>query len=106
LPAGSNNVSTAAISLSGPSTPAFLVALTMDTDGGGSDTGGSGYCAAPAGTGFAQVTNLWNWNVAGRTSCNLATLETMTVTGAGRVSGAFTTTHLSDPYVTVSAVFH
>jgi hypothetical protein len=71
----------------------------------------------PAGSGFALVTQLWNWAVAGQPACNLATLETMTVTptgagtgsgtgtGADAVAGAFTSTHLSDPYVTVSAVF-
>jgi hypothetical protein len=106
LAAGSNNVSTTAIALGASTTPSLVVALTMDTDGGGSDTGGSGYCAVPPGSGFAQVTQLWNWTVAGQPACNLATLETMTLTAAGSVSGAFTSTHVSDPYVTVSAVFH
>jgi hypothetical protein len=82
-----------------------MVALTMDTDGGGSDTGGSGYCAVPAGVGFAPVMQVWNWTVAGQTACNLATLETKSLTGTGAAAAAFTTTHLSDPYVTVSAVF-
>ena len=87
------------------SAPSFMVALTMDTDGGGSDLGGSGYCAVPAGSGFVQVAQLWNWAVAGQPACNLATFETKTMTGTGAATGAFTTTHLADPYVTVSAVF-
>jgi hypothetical protein len=117
LPSRSDNVSAAAISLGASGTPSFVIAVTMDTDGGNSDTGGTGYCAVPAGSGFALVTQLWNWAVAGQPACNLATLETMTVTptgagtgsgtgtGADAVAGAFTSTHLSDPYVTVSAVF-
>jgi hypothetical protein len=103
IPAGNDNVSSGAIAVNSAA-PALLVALTMDTDGGGSDVGGSGYCAVPAGTGFAQVLQFWNWAPLGQAACNLATLETKTTSGSGAV-GTFTTAHLSDPYVTVSAVF-
>lgn len=105
IAAGSNNVSSNTIAMNTGGAPAFMVALTMDTNGGGSDVGGSGFCAVPAGAGFAQVTQLWNWAVAGQPACNLATLETKTLPGSGTAAGAFTTTHLADPYVTVSAVF-
>jgi hypothetical protein len=105
LASGSDNVTAGAIAVNTGGAPAFMVALTMDTDGGGSDTGGSGYCAVPAGVGFAPVMQVWNWTVAGQTACNLATLETKSLTGTGAAAAAFTTTHLSDPYVTVSAVF-
>ncbi|MGO8855105.1 MAG: hypothetical protein ACLQO1_05270 [Steroidobacteraceae bacterium] len=105
LASGSDSVSSTGMAVSSSGAPALLVALTMDTDGGGSDTGGTGFCAVPAGTGFTQVTQLWNWSAAGQPACNLATLETKTVAGSGNVAGSFTTTHPSDPYVTVAAVF-
>jgi hypothetical protein len=106
IAAASDNVSSHAISVNSGRTPALLVALTMDTNGGASDVGGSGYCAVPAGTGFTQVAQLWSFSAGGRPTCNLATLETKVITSPGTVAGTFTTTHLSDPYVTVSAVFH
>ena len=106
LAPGGDNVSSNGVSVSSAGTPALVVALTMDTDGGGSDTGGSGFCAVQPGNGFLQVTQLWSWSAAGQPACNLATFETKTVTGSGNVVGSFTTTHLSDPYVTVSTVFH
>jgi hypothetical protein len=102
----SNNVSSNMSTVNSGRTPALLVALTMDTNGGGSDTGGSGYCALPAGTGFTQVAQLWSFSPGGQATCNLATFETKVITGSGGVAGTFTTTHLSDPYLTVSAVFH
>jgi hypothetical protein len=104
LPAGNDNVTGGAMAASSAA-PAFMVALTMDTDGGGSDVGGSGYCAVPAGTGFAQVLQFWNWAPVGQAACNLATLETRTMNSAASPPGTFTTPHLADPYVTVSAVF-
>jgi len=103
--AGSDNVSSGAMAVNSAASPALMVALTMDTDGGGSDVGGSGYCAVPAGTGFAQVLQFWNWAPTGQAACNLATLETKTMSGTGAAAGTFTTPYLSDPYVTVSAVF-
>jgi len=106
LSAGNDNVSGGAIAVNSATSPAFMVALTMDTDGGGSDVGGSGYCAVPAGTGFAQVLQFWNWAPSGQAACNLATLETKTLGSASAPAGTFTSTHLSDPYVTASAVFH
>ena len=103
---GNDNVASQDMSVSAAATPALLVALTMDTDGGGSDTGGTGFCAISPGTGFTQVAQLWNWSPTGSAACNLATLETRTVTAAGSVAGTFTTPHLSDSYVTVAAAFH
>jgi hypothetical protein len=105
LAVGNDNVSSGAMAMN-PASPAFMVALTMDTDGGGSDVGGSGYCAVPAGTGSAQVLQFWNWAPVGQVACNLATLETKTLSGTGVAAGTFTTPYPSDPYVTVSAVFH
>jgi len=106
LSAGNDNVSGGAIAVNSATSPAFMLSLTMDTDGGGSDVGGSGFCAVPAGTGFAQVLQFWNWAPTGRAACNLATLETKTLSSAGAPASTFTSTHPSDPYVTVSAVFH
>ncbi|MDB6082606.1 MAG: hypothetical protein JWN43_487 [Gammaproteobacteria bacterium] len=106
IPSVSENVSSPVLSIGGAKTPALLVALTMDTDGGGSDTGGTGYCAIPAGVGFNQVAQLWSWSAGGQPVCNLATFETKILTASGSVAGLFTTSHLSDPYITVSAVFH
>jgi hypothetical protein len=106
LASASNNVSSNAVSVNSGRTPALLVALTMGTNGGASDTGGSGYCGVPAGTGFNQVAQMWSFSAGGQPMCNLATLETKVITAAGTAAGTFTTTHLSDSYVTVSAVFH
>jgi hypothetical protein len=101
-----DNVSSNNISVNSGGTPSLLVALTMDTNGGASDIGGSGYCAVPAGTGFKQIAQIWSFSPGGQPTCNLATLETKVITGSSPVAGTFTTTHLADPYVTVSAVFH
>jgi hypothetical protein len=106
IAAGTENITSTLLSVGSTKTPALLVALTMDTDGGGSDTGGTGFCAVKAGTGFNQIAQLWSWSAGGQPVCNLATFETKTITGAGNVAGFFTTSHLSDPYVTVSTVFH
>jgi hypothetical protein len=105
IASGSDNVTSKGISVGSSGTPALVVALTMDTDGGGSDTGGTGFCAVSSGNGFHQVTQLWNWSPTGQPACNLATFETLTVTKSGMASGYFTTTHLSDPYVTVATIF-
>jgi hypothetical protein len=106
IASGSNNVNAAGIAVPAASTSAILVALTMDTNGGGSDTGGSGYCAISSGSGLTQVVQLWNWSPTGQSACNLATFETEVIDAAGTASGTFTTTHTSDPYLTVAAVFH
>jgi hypothetical protein len=106
IPSGANNINSNDISVSSANAPAFLVSLTMDTDGGASDIGGTGFCAVPAGNGFTQIGQFWSWSAEGQPVCKLATLETRTVSTPGSVTGAFTTTHLSDPYVTVSAAFH
>jgi hypothetical protein len=103
LASGSDNVGLNDINVTKAATPSLLVALTMDTDGGGSDTGGTGFCAIPHGVGFTQVARLWNWAASGQPACNLATVETKQVTGSGDVAGTFTSTHLSDPYVTAIA---
>jgi hypothetical protein len=101
-----DNVGTGAIAVPAAATSALVLSLTMDTNGGGSDIGGSGNCALPPGTGFTQVIQFWNWAPAGQAACNLATLETKTVAAAGNVAGTFTTVHPADPYLTVTAVFH
>jgi hypothetical protein len=106
LTAGAGNVTANGISIPAGKTPSLVVALTMDTNGGGSDIGGTGNCAISAGSGFSQVAQFWNWAPVGVPSCNLATLETGVVSSTGNVSAGFTSTHLTDPYVTVSAAFH
>jgi hypothetical protein len=103
-----NNVSSNGIPVKSTQVPGLLLALTMDTNGGTSDTGGSLHCAIPAGTGYTQVTQLWGWSYSsGTTLCNLATVEQQTVTTyASDSAGNFTSTYYSDPYVTVAAIFH
>jgi hypothetical protein len=103
-----NNVSSNGIAVKSTQVPGLLLALTMDTDGGTSDTGGTSHCAIPAGTGYTQVTQLWAWSYSsGTTLCNVATVEQQTVTTyASDSAGNFTTTYYSDPYVTVAAIFH
>jgi hypothetical protein len=106
IAAGSNNVNSNNISAGAAEMPARIMSITMDTDGGGSDIGGTGYCAVASGTGFTQIAQVWSWAAVGQPACYLATVETMTVSAAGNVTGSFTTTHRSDPYVTAAAVFH
>jgi hypothetical protein len=105
LAAGAGNVTPNSIAIPAGRTSALVIALTMDTNGGGSDIGGTGNCAIAAGSGYSQVVQLWNWAPVGASACNLATLETAVAPSAGNVSAGFTSTHLSDPYVTVGAVF-
>ena len=100
------NVTSRGMTVTAASNPSLRLALTMDTNGGASDVGGSGFCALPAGPGFTLVTQLWDWSPSGSQACNLATLETRTVTASGAVTGEFTSPYLSDPYVTVGVVFH
>jgi hypothetical protein len=99
LGAGSNNVTTGPIDLSSAQTPALLVALSMNTFGGTSDTGGTGIGGPTAGNGMTQVEMSWNWGE------NLATFATASVTGAESVSSLFSATG-DGSYVTVAAAFH
>lgn len=103
-----NNVSSNGIPVKSTQVPGLLLALTMDTNGGTSDLGGSLHCAIPNGTGYTEVTQLWGWSYSsGTTLCNLATVEEQTVTTyANDSAGNFTSTYYSDPYVTVAAIFH
>jgi hypothetical protein len=99
LGAGSNNVTAGPIDLSSAQTPALLVALSMNTFGGTSDTGGTGIGGPTAGNGMTQVQMSWNWGV------NLATFATASVTGAESVSSLFSASGAGS-YVTVAAAFH
>ena len=99
LNAGTNNVTSGAIPVSSAQTPALLVALSMNTTGGDSDTGGSGFGGPAAGAGFVPRTVLWNWGT------NLATLETSSITAAGNAVPLFNAPN-TDSYLTVAAVFH
>ena len=99
LGAGSNNVTAGPIDLSSAQTPALLVALSMNTFGGNSDTGGTGFGGPTAGNGMTQVEMAWNWGA------NLATLATASVTGAESVSSLFSASGAGS-YVTVVAAFH
>jgi hypothetical protein len=99
LGAGSNNVTVGPIDLSSAQTPALLVALSMNTFGGTSDTGGTGIGGPTAGNGMTQVEMSWNWGV------NLATFATASVTGAESVSSLFSASGAGS-YVTVAAAFH
>jgi hypothetical protein len=99
LGAGSNNVTTGPIDLSSAETPALLVALSMNTFGGTSDTGGTGISGPTAGNGMTQVEMSWNWGA------DLATFATASVTGAESVSSLFSALGAGS-YVTVAAAFH
>jgi len=99
LGAGSNNVTAGPIDLSSAQTPALLVALSMNTFGGTSDTGGTGFGGPAAGDGMTQVQMSWNWGA------NLATFATASVTGAESVSSLFSASGAGS-YVTVVAAFH
>jgi hypothetical protein len=99
LGAGSNNVTAGPIDVSSAQTPALVVALSMNTFGGTSDTGGTGFGGPTAGDGLTQVEMSWNWGV------NLATLATASVTGAESVSALFSALGAGS-YVTVAAAFH
>ena len=96
---GTNNVTSDAIPVSAAQTPALLVALSMNTSGGTSDTGGSGFGAPAAGTGFLPRTVVWDWGA------NLATFETSSITAAGDAVPLFNAPS-TDSYLTVAAVFH
>lgn len=99
LAGGTDNVTSGDIAVSSAQTPALLVALSMNTSGGVSDTGGSGFGGPAAGTGFLPRTVVWNWGT------DLATLETASVTAAGNVAPLFNSPN-TDSYLTVAAVFH
>ena len=108
LSGGTDNITGGSLAVSGAQTPALLIALTMDTNGGISDTGGTGFGAPPAGTGFTQVAQVW---ALGATlppiAPPLATLETKTLSSSGSYSATFdANVGTSDPYVTVEAIFH
>jgi hypothetical protein len=99
LAVAADAVTSGPINVSAAETPALLVALSMDTTGGVSDTGGSGSAGPTAGSNMTPVATLWNYGA------NLATFETATVTGAESISATFTPLD-TDSYVTVAAVFH
>jgi hypothetical protein len=99
-PATTDSVSAGNIVIPAGDTPALVVALTMNTSGGASDTGGSGFGAPSAGTGFTQVLQCWNYGI------NLATFETATVTGTS-ANATFTPSANDnvDAWATVAAIF-
>jgi len=99
LGAGFNNVTTAGIAVSAAQTPALMLALSMNTFGGLSNTGGSGFPGPTTGAGFTQQALLWNWGLP------LATFETMNISTAGIVAPHFSALD-KDYYVTEVAVFH
>ncbi len=95
---GTDNVTTGSVAVSAGQTPALLIALSYNTSGGASDTGGSGFGGPTAGTGMTQVTQLWNYGV------NLGTLATREVTSPGNVAATFNAPD-TDSYVTIQAIF-
>jgi len=98
LAAGSDNVTSGPITVASGQTPALLVAVSMNTSGGSSDTGGSGYPGPAAGSGMTPVATFWDWGQ------NLATFVTATVTDAESISSVFNAPD-TDSFVTVAAVF-
>ncbi len=99
LGAGTGNVTVGPIDVASASTPALLITLSMNTSGGSSDTGGSGYGGPTVGPNLTQVASLWNYGA------NLATFATATVTSAESISATFNAPD-TDDYVSVAAVFH
>ena len=99
LAAGTNNVTSGPISVASTQAPALLVALSMNTSGGTSDIGGSGYGGPAAGSGLTTVASVWKWGV------NLATFATASVSGTGTTSALFSAPD-TDNFVTVAALFH
>lgn len=99
LNGGTDNVTSGAIPVTSAQTPALLVALSMNTSGGNSDTGGSGFGGPAAGAGFLPRTMVWDWGT------NLATLETSSIAVAGNAAPLFNAP-ATDAYLTVAAVFH
>jgi hypothetical protein len=98
LAAGTNNVTSGPITVGSAQTPALLLALSMNTSGGSSDTGGSGFPGPAAGSGMTPVATFWNWGQ------NLATFVTATVTDPESISSVFNAPD-TDSFVTVAAVF-
>jgi hypothetical protein len=99
LNGGTDNVTSGAIPITSARAPALLVALSMNTSGGTSDTGGSGFGGPGGGTGFLPRTMIWEWGT------NLATLETSSITAAGNAVPLFNAPS-KDSYLTVAAAFH
>jgi hypothetical protein len=95
----SNDVTSGAISVASTQTPALLLAVSMNTTGGASDTGGSGAGGPAAGSGMTPVATFWDWGA------NLGTFVTATITSAESVSAVFNSPD-TDSYLTVAAVFH
>jgi hypothetical protein len=100
-PATTDSITAGSISIPAADTPALVLAITMNTSGGSSDTGGSGYGAPSPGTGFTQVLQCWDYGL------NLATLESATVTTTS-VDASFTPPANDDvdAWATVAVVFH
>jgi len=93
---GKNNVTTPAMYVS--EVPALLVAVSMNTSGGSSDLGGSGYGYPSVGTDMSAVSDFWSWGVP------LAIFATKNVNEVGDVAPTFSAPD-KDDYVTVTAVF-
>src|ERR1700690_6596 len=81
--AGINNVTAGSIAVAASQTPALLLALSMNTSGGSSDTGGSGFGGPGYGTGFTPIAQMWNWGL------NLGSFESAPVSSAGSVAAQF-----------------
>jgi hypothetical protein len=99
LAEGTNKVTSGPIAVGAAQTPALLVAVSVNTSGGASDLGGSGYPGPAAGSGMTPVATFWDWGA------TLATFVTASVTSAESVSSVFNSPD-TDSYVTVAAVFH
>jgi hypothetical protein len=99
LAGGTNNVTSTAITVGSTQTPGLLLAVSVNTSGGTSDTGGSGAAGPAAGSGMTPIATFWDWGQ------NLGTFVTATVTSAESISAVFNAPD-TDSYVTVAAVFY
>ena len=91
-------------------TPALLLAVSMDTYGGYSDTGGDDSRGPYYGSSseFTGITLMWNWSPGEKCNggtCDQAAFESRLITGNGIYSGDFTAYTTAGQYITVSAIF-
>jgi hypothetical protein len=101
LPSGTDDVTSGPIAVTALQTPALVLSVAMNTTGGSSDTGGSGYGGPVSGSGFTQITQMWDWGV------NLATFESAIITTPGNAAALYSNAPdtANDSYVTVAAAF-
>jgi hypothetical protein len=82
----------------------LILAVSMNTYGGCSDTGGNGQPGPGVGTGFTN--QLKTWASSDCPAIPLATFETMISNATGNINGAFDSSSGRNYYATVAAGFN